>query len=202
MATKRNKRSVGRPTRGATGLSADAVLDAALRRLDAEGDRGVTFRALARELGVTPMAVSHHVGSRDEMFVALVDRVFAGVGDVSVTGPPLERLRAMLERYCRRVVEHPNLVQWVFANPTSIAGPLEALTQAIRDDLAALGLEDAEQETRLGVLVDYTHGFAVSMAAYSEPEASQRDALPPQTIDDYLRGLDWLLGAVAPRPDR
>ena len=149
---------------------------------------------------MSPPRRGHHVGSRDEMFVALVDRVFEGVGDASVKGPPTRRLRAMLERYCRRVVQHPNLVQWVFANPTSIAGPLETLTQALRDDLVALGLEGTERETRLGVLVDYTHGFAVSMAAYAEPDPSQPDALPPQTIDDYLRGLDWLLSAVSPCP--
>lgn len=195
MATTK-KRSAGRPAKGDTHLNTDAVLDAALVLLDGGGDAAVTFRALARALGVTPMAVSHHVGSRDEMFVALVAKVYAGVGDVPTSGTADERVRSMLEQYMERACAHPNLVQCVFADPSLMSGELTRLTDAIREYLAASEVPEQHRETVLGVVVDYTHGFASSSAAYAVREPRDPGAARGQTIDDYLRGLDWLLGRV------
>lgn len=195
MATTR-KRSAGRPAKGDIRLNADAVLDAALILLDAGGDAAVTFRALARALDVTPMAVSHHVGSRNEMFIALVAKVYAGVGEVPVSGTAGERVRSMLKRYMQRACAHPNLVQCVFADPGLMSGELIRLTETVREYLAASGVPEQHRETLLGVVVDYTHGFSASSAAYAAREPRNPGAAPGQTIDDYLRGLDWILGRI------
>src|SRR6478672_7441524 len=58
-------------------IDREAVLDAALRLLDAEGVDALTMRRLASELGVSAMAPYRHVGSKDELLMVLVDRLAA-----------------------------------------------------------------------------------------------------------------------------
>ncbi len=48
-------------------LSRNAVVEAALRLTREHGIDGVTMRSLATELGVTPMAIYHHVRDKDEL---------------------------------------------------------------------------------------------------------------------------------------
>lgn len=191
MAKRANR--VGRPRKDAGALAENDVLDAALKLLDAGGERAVTFRALADELGVTPMAVSYHVGSRRQMFASLVARVYAGVGTEPDVAEPTERLRLMLRHYCERVIAHPALAQCVFADPSLFSGQLVALTDSIAATLAALGAEPAELETLVGVVVDFTHGFAFAAAA------SPEDGRARPSIDDYARGLGWILDRIAGR---
>lgn len=65
-------------------LSRDAILDAAMRVLDAEGLDAVTMRRVASELGTGPASLYAHVSDKDEMVAALVERVIAEVELVPV----------------------------------------------------------------------------------------------------------------------
>ena len=66
----------GRPAHG-KGVTLDAILSTALAMLDeGEGD-GLSLRALAARLGVTPMSLYHHVGDHAGLLRALSDRVYA-----------------------------------------------------------------------------------------------------------------------------
>ena len=182
---------VGRPRKDASRLDKDAVLEAALRLLDEGGERAVTFRALARELGVTPMAISHHVGSRHAMFASLVAMVYADVAEEPRYRAPGKRVRAMLRRYCERVIAHPHLVQCVFSDPSLMSDQLVSLTLETAENLAASGADPSELQTLVYVIVDYTHGFAISAAAAWS--LGEEQAMDRPSIEDYLRGLDWLL---------
>src|SRR5246127_5987746 len=67
------RRRRGRPPT----IDREAVLDTAIRLLDAEGVEALTMRRLASELGVSAMAPYRHVGSKDELLMVLVDRLAA-----------------------------------------------------------------------------------------------------------------------------
>src|ERR671931_369143 len=58
-------------------IDREAVLDTAIRLLDAEGVGALTMRRLASELGVSAMTPYRHVGSKDELLMVLVDRLAA-----------------------------------------------------------------------------------------------------------------------------
>jgi len=73
--TDRPKRS-GRPAAGRE-LSLDQVLDVGLELLEELGPQGFGGRALARQLGITPMSVAYHVGDQRNLMRLLVERVHA-----------------------------------------------------------------------------------------------------------------------------
>src|ERR1700722_8824317 len=66
-----------RPRGRPPAIDREAVFDAAVRLLDAEGVDALTMRRLARELGVSAMALYRHVASKDELLMVLVDRLAA-----------------------------------------------------------------------------------------------------------------------------
>ncbi len=59
-------------------LSQDRIIDAALRVAKRVGFDRLTMRALADELGVTPMAAYYYVKSKDELLELVADSVAAG----------------------------------------------------------------------------------------------------------------------------
>jgi predicted enzyme related to lactoylglutathione lyase/AcrR family transcriptional regulator len=95
----------GRPTQ----LSRDAVLDAAERLAAERGADTLTMRAVAAELGVSPMALYRHVSDKDGLLVAVLDRQVA-----SLQRPRLPRdPRARLERLFRWLHDGLDERPWV-----------------------------------------------------------------------------------------
>ncbi len=92
MAPNSRKNAPGRRA-----LSPNAVIDAALALADAEGLEAVSIRKLARNLGVTPMALYWHFRDKDELLDGLAARLFEEV-DLSLSGTVTwqEQLRALL----------------------------------------------------------------------------------------------------------
>ncbi|MCR9137313.1 MAG: TetR/AcrR family transcriptional regulator [Alphaproteobacteria bacterium] len=180
--------TAGRPPKSDSTLSKDRILATALAVLDEGGQEALSFRILAKRLGVTPMAIAHHVGSRHQMLTGLIAQVYDGIavppeGDVA----PEACVRLMLERYCGRVVAHPQIAQLIFADQSLFAGHVVALTDVVRTNIAALVSDPQEVDLLVDLIVDYTHGFAISAAANHTVNAQTPNA------DDYLRGLDWIL---------
>jgi TetR/AcrR family transcriptional regulator, tetracycline repressor protein len=91
-----------------TRLSRDAVVDGALGLLDAEGLEALTIRRLAQSLGVTPMALYWHVKNKDELLLAVSERVW-GLADVDLDPDlePLDRLRALFLSMLSALRAHP-----------------------------------------------------------------------------------------------
>ncbi|WP_435600974.1 TetR/AcrR family transcriptional regulator [Streptomyces sp. C10-9-1] len=65
------------PRRRRPALTPDQVIDAALELTRAHGLDGWTLRQLARALGTWPNTVAHHVGDREDVVAAVVQRVVA-----------------------------------------------------------------------------------------------------------------------------
>jgi AcrR family transcriptional regulator len=65
-------------------LSREAIVDAAIKVLDAEGLDAVTMRRVADELGTGQASLYAHVADKDEMVAAVLDRV---LGEMTVPDP-------------------------------------------------------------------------------------------------------------------
>lgn len=165
----------GRPTKSNATLSREEVLAKALELLDTKGERDLTMRALAKALSVTPMALYHHVGNRDDLIAALIEQAFGPIIAGSTEAlSPAEQIEALLCAYCDRTREHPELVLVVFSNPNAYGAPLSSITETLRMNLNGMGLAASDTERWLGILVDYTHGFALSLAAEDRPQSHER----------------------------
>jgi AcrR family transcriptional regulator len=176
----------GRPARG-QGVTRDAILDAALALLDEDGDAGLTMRALAGRLGVTPMSLYHHVTDRAGLLRALSDRLYGSVlDDADAPGSPVDGIRTLLTRYYDAVVAHPQLTLAIFAEPAAFAGASRDITDRLTVHLAAL--TPAHLLWR-DILVDHAHGSGLALIA-ARGDDVRRAALR----DAYLLALDCLLG--------
>lgn len=179
----------GRPARG-QGVARDDILDAALALLSEDGDAGLTMRALAARLGVTPMSLYHHVRDRAGLLQALSDRVYGGVlQGVEEAADAGIALRTLLTRYYDLVVAHPRLTLAIFAEPAAFAGTSRDMTDRL-DALLAL-LTPAHRLWR-DILVDHAHGSALALIA-----ARTDTVRVAQLRTGYLQALDCLLAQVA-----
>ncbi|WP_031495071.1 TetR/AcrR family transcriptional regulator [Bryobacter aggregatus] len=175
----------GRPTHG-NGVTRDDILTAALTLLDEGGGQGLTMRALAIRLGVTPMSLYHHVKDRAGLLRALSDRVHAEVlEDRGGLVDPRAEVRAILIRYYEAVSRHSQLTLAIFATPEAFAG----VTRQITERLTAL-LAEITTEPHLwrDILVDHAHGSGLSLAsAHGDPGLQEQYR---QALDRLLRVCD------------
>ena len=58
-------------------LTRDRIVDAALDVIDRAGLDGLSMRKLGAELGVEAMALYHHVGSKERLLEAVVERLMS-----------------------------------------------------------------------------------------------------------------------------
>jgi AcrR family transcriptional regulator len=160
-----------------------------LTLLDEGGGQGLTMRALATRLGVTPMSLYRHVGDQIGLLRALSDRVYAEVleGPAGLTDHRAE-IQALLTRYYHAVGRHPQLTLAIFATPEAFAG----VTRQITDRLTALLTEiTAEPILWRDILVDHAHGSGLALAS-TRGDHIQAQAM----LEQYQQALDRLLDCL------
>jgi AcrR family transcriptional regulator len=179
----------GRPSLG-MGVSRDDILSAALTQMEEGGGQGLTMRALATRLGVSPMSLYHHVEDRAGLLRALSDRVYAGVLEgMTEDADPLAEIRSILVRYHDAVRRHPQLTLAIFAVPEAFTG----VTRQITDRLTAL-LSSVSTKPAIwrDILVDHAHGSGLPASSVQEGHA------PAMNMEaQYRQSLDCLLNCLA-----
>lgn len=91
------------------GSGRGALLDAAVRVVARGGLRGLTYRAVAEEAGVTHGLVVHHFGSRDALIEEAVDHAFRSSLDVSSLDTGAERAEDFADGLGGMVESGPDL---------------------------------------------------------------------------------------------
>lgn len=108
------------PTRGPrAGLSASAIVAAAIEIADADGLAAVSMSRVAERLGYTPMSLYRHVPSKEDLLALVQD---AALGDPPPEAPPTgDGWRAGLAAWARDVAAAYRAHLWVLDIP--ISGP-------------------------------------------------------------------------------
>jgi AcrR family transcriptional regulator len=162
-------------------LSRSRILDAAQALVEREGDGALTFRRLGAELGADPTAAYRHFRNKDDLLLALGDRLLGEALDPAVTTTPagagwrtVLRLRAHAVR--DTLVRHPELARLISIRVTQ--GEHEAL--AIERDLATLsetGLPTREVVAIQRALADTVLAWSSFTAAFEAlpDDAKARD---------------------------
>ena len=120
------------------------VVEGALSLAEAEGLGAVTIRRLAKELGVTPMALYWHFRSKSELLEGVAARIFEELDlsvDASATWP--EQLRALLGSMLGVLRAYPSAAILISTRTVSSEGGLLA-TEVALDILRRGGFTPAE----------------------------------------------------------
>lgn len=166
--------SIGEPARA--DLSRERILDAAETLIDREGDSALTFRRLGAELGVDPTAAYRHFRNKDDLLLALGDRLLgeaiaSGVRDLAPDAGWRHAFRSAAHALRDTLVRHPKLATLISIRVTQ--GEHEA--RGIERGLAALagtGLSEHE-------IVGCQRAFADTVLAWCAFSASYL-ALPAE----------------------
>ncbi|UGY90656.1 TetR/AcrR family transcriptional regulator [Streptomyces gobiensis] len=95
-------------------LTREAVLDAAADLVKQQGPRALTMRKLAAELGTAVTSIYWHVGHRESLLDALVERTVRELGGIRAVGhTPRTRLVSLARTLRRELLARPHLIAMV-----------------------------------------------------------------------------------------
>ena len=174
-------------------ISREAVLAAALRLADAHGLEAVTMHAVAKRLGVTPMALYRHVDDKS----ALLD----GLVELLLTEQPLpqggrwdERLVALAAGIRDTARRHPAVFPLLLTRP-AVTPSARVVRDAVQSALREGGRPETVVARAERLISTAVLGFAVSEAAgrFRQHDQSVIDA-------DFAELIRWLRRSLPASP--
>jgi AcrR family transcriptional regulator len=189
------------------GLSAEAIVDAAVRIADAEGLEAISMARVAAELKFTTMSLYRYVASKDELLQLMFNASAFGAESIVLEGDDWRsRLRswAIIQRDMLDL--HPWITQMRMAAPPLAPNSLHFVERAL-EALDGTGLADAEKMRAIGLISSYTlsearmaYDAARAVAALDEAAQAGADTAggppagdgvegPPFTFEALLREL-------------
>jgi TetR/AcrR family transcriptional regulator, transcriptional repressor of bet genes len=190
----------------------DQLLRAAFEVASREGVGGLTVRAIAAEAGLSHGLVHFHFKTKDGLISALLGWVLAETLSTASlepdgrAGPPLDQLRALLEREMARLSREPRRMRLFFeywamgthdaAIRERISGEMESYraairrvtTEVLRSDPATFS--DVTADGLAAIAVSFINGCAVQ--AMIDPQHFD--------LDEYLAAMRAMLGQFAASP--
>ena len=176
------------------GLSADAIVAAAMRIADAKGLEAVSMERVARELGFTTMSLYRHVANKEELLQLMWNASALGAEHLVIEGDDWRsRLRtwAIIQR--DMLDRHPWITQMPMAAPPVAPNSLHFVERGLAT-LDETGLDDADKLRIIGLLSSYTLTDArmandAARAAAAAQAAGDGSPGPPVPFDSLLREL-------------
>jgi AcrR family transcriptional regulator len=166
-------------------LSRDAVVAAARVIVARDGIDALTMRAVATELGSSPMAVYRHVQDKDQLLVLLLDELAAEIPKPHLPGEP----RARLQQACRTMRDGLAQYPWVvdvLARGDLIAPNILWLLEEIVAAFVACGLSEAEAADGYRAVWQFTVGELIIQRGVAQTASLGR----PPFVVDVLMNVD------------
>jgi len=145
------------PQRREDSLSRERIIDAAIELLDASGEAGLTFRALAERLATGPGAIYWHVADKSDLLTAACDALMARTLEgVASEAAPDATIRAVALGVFDAIAAHP----WIGSALTMAPGqsPGVRILERLGQSVCALGVPEAAQWSTVSVLLSYILG--------------------------------------------
>jgi TetR/AcrR family transcriptional regulator, tetracycline repressor protein len=167
------------------GLTRDEIVDAALQLVRTEGVAAVTMRRLAETIGVTPMALYHHVPNKSVLLDLVVEQVGVGLRLAHDGRPWMDQIRAYALAWRDELHRHPGVAGYLLRQD----GP-PAMSWRIIDDAVSLMVEngfDERQATRAYAgLVSFVLARCEQEEVMADHAASRDDTWTPDNIAAHL----------------
>jgi len=191
------------PTGRRAGLDRAEVVRAALELVEQGGAEALSMRKLAAELGVTTTTIYWHVGTHDELVVALVQLLAERLALAEIEGDaPRDRVMSAVRNIWRNALAHRNvtaLASQVGAT-TLLELPLEV---ALVAELDAAGVRGDDARDALRAILMSVAGFLVGTwrGEGVVPPELRHGALWARVDDDRIAPATIAAMAVAPDID-
>jgi len=124
-------------------MTRDDILDAAAQVFHQKGFHGASMTDIADAVNLQKASLYHHVSSKQEILLALLDRaldmLIDGIGMVAHQGMPAdEKLRQMILAYLKGLAENADLASVLLFEHRSLEGELRMRHIPQRDRFEAL----------------------------------------------------------------
>jgi len=208
MATQPQSSSQSKRTRRARGsLTVEEILDAA-ERVAVADPRPLTIRAVATELGSSPMALYTYFATKDELADALIDRVLRRV-PLPDSGDWADELRELALAHGQTLMDNRWAIPMLFNSPSPGIGAAR-LGEAYLEILSRGGITGERAVSAFSAIIAVNYGRTAFAAVDHEEELP---ALPPELFphtaaswgamlgyasqENYERALDLVLAGIA-----
>lgn len=191
-------------------VSAEIILDTATRMIEDDGVEAFTMRGLAEQLGVAVTSIYWHVGGKDKLFDALVDRLMQQMANLPVDGDtPVARIAALARAQRTAFIDRQHLLAVAHERDRTprLFLPIQ---QRLATELAELGITGTDaalilRAVQVHVVSSSLMQFSVVRGAAHEeedpslwspdwPDAALVDAL--QSPTDYDAVFEYGLSAL------
>jgi AcrR family transcriptional regulator len=177
-------------------LTKGAILQAALKLVDAEGVEALSMRKLAAQLRVNPMSIYHHVENKAALLAGITVLVTDGARHIAVgDGTWQQQLRNLAYEFRSLSLAHRNLIRYAFASDDFIQrdGPMWRTLCTV---LRSAGLPEAEVERTGAVLAVLVGGLL-----HTEVNGTMGRLIGSGQADDagFALAVDLLIDGVAAR---
>jgi len=132
------------------------IYKCALCILEAEGPQAVSVRRVAKEVGITPMAIYHYFPSREALLDAVVDSEFEQLVDFFDRSNRKQSFEAAIihsmDGYIDYALAHPRIFDYVFSMPRPGARRFPKDFRARRSPTLNLTADTVDSWMKLGKL--------------------------------------------------
>ena len=174
------------------GLSREVVAERAVALGDAEGVDAVTVRRLARDFGVTSMALYWHFRTKDDLLAGIGDHILDTVAIPETSGDWATDVRAVMIALVTALRPHPQLAGLVTARLAEHPHGLALTERGLRSFIDA-GF-DPETATYLAL-----HGLRVALATVAPPEGEKKGSPSAEDLEAGVRRKTVALGSLPPQ---
>ncbi|MDQ8701791.1 TetR/AcrR family transcriptional regulator [Streptomyces sp. LHD-70] len=142
-------------------LTREQVLATAAALVKQDGPGALTMRKLAADLGTAVTSIYWHVGNRESLLEALVERTVEELGDLSPRGrTPAVRLVSVARALRRRLLDHPHLIAMVHERGLT-ERMFQPAARALVHEVHAAGLRGAPAAEAVRAVLFQTVGFVL-----------------------------------------
>jgi AcrR family transcriptional regulator len=176
------------------GLSADAIVEAAVRLADAEGLEAVSMARVAHELGFTTMSLYRHVASKEELLQLMWNASALGAESLVLEGDGWRPRLRMWSTVQREMLDrHPWVTQMPMAAPPLAPNSLIFVERGL-ETLDGTGLADTDKLRILGLLTSYT--LTDARMAYDAARAGRATGADGEPGESGDPGAPWTFDAL------
>jgi AcrR family transcriptional regulator len=173
----------------ADALTRERIVDVAIELLDADGENGLTFRALATRLETGHGAIQWHVANKSELLMAATAVAARAVAEADLDAPPREAIHAVALGVFDAIDAHPWIGGQLFRAPWQSV--MLQIWERIGRQLEALGVPEAARFTAASTLVSYIIGVSSQNAVNGQSHEALGDRADfLDAVAGHWEGLD------------